>query len=64
MSKEELKKEFERLGGEGALEATRDILEWYVDYLKECEPQAVNDIKLFEEARDELPIDAEFLEMD
>ena len=62
MSKEKLKEEFERLGGEDALQLTRDIIEWYVDYLKECEPQAINAIKLYEEARDELPIDAEFME--
>ena len=62
MSKEEFKKEYERLGGDGALEAARDILDWFVDYLKECEPQAVDDIKLFEAARDELPIDGDFLD--
>ena len=62
MSKEKFKEEFKRLGGENALKITRLIIEWYVDYLKECEPQAVNDIKLFEEARDEIPIDSEFLE--
>lgn len=62
MSKEKLKEEFERLGGEDALTLTAEILEWYIDYLKECEPQALDDIKLFTCARDEIPIDAEFLE--
>ena len=62
MSKEKFKEELERLGGEAALDLARDIIEWYVGYLKKCDPQAVNDIKLFEEARDEFPIDTEFLE--
>ena len=62
MNKEELKKEYERLGGDGALEAARDIIDWFIDWLKECCPGATHSIELFEEVRDELPIDGDFLD--
>jgi hypothetical protein len=62
MSKEKYKEEFERIGGEDAIVATRDFLELYVEYLKKHEPYATNSINLFQNAVDELPSDLEFLE--
>jgi len=55
------KDRLERIGGEDALNTTRDLLEWIVEMTKKYEPYATNSIALYEALLLELPVEIEDL---
>lgn len=58
------KDELERIGGQDALDAARDLIEWILEMTKKYEPYATNSIKLYEAFLLELPGEAENLIID